>query len=275
MKAFISVDMEGLACVTDRDHVKLEGPAYEAARKWMTAEANAAVEGALAGGATQVVISDGHGTMRNLIPEELHEDASIVQGIPRPLLMMEGLDATFAAALFVGYHARAGHPLGTLAHSFSGRLVRSVGLNRQPVSEAVFNAAVAGHFGVPVVMISGDDQLAEEIQERLPWAERVITKWAISATSSRSLTPQAAQARIRHAAKSALQGLPQKRPLQLPSPILFEVQFQTPTHASIASDIPGVRREDPVTVSYSGSDMLEVNRIWRVMLNSCMNEVLV
>ncbi len=128
MKAFISVDMEGLACVTDRDHVKLEGPAYEAARKWMTAEANAAVEGALAGGATQVVISDGHGTMRNLIPEELHEDVSIVQGIPRPLLMMEGLDATFAAALFVGYHARAGHPLGTLAHSFSGQLVRSVGV---------------------------------------------------------------------------------------------------------------------------------------------------
>ena len=175
MKVYISVDMEGIACVTHFDHIKLEGGAYEAARKWTTAEANAAIEGAFEGGADEIVVSDGHGTAQNLIPDELHEDITLVQGIPRPLLMMEGLDETFDAVFFIGYHARAGNPVGTLAHSFSGRLVHEIRLNQDPVSEAIFNAAVAGHFEVPIALISGDDELAVEIEKKLPWVERVVT----------------------------------------------------------------------------------------------------
>ena len=264
--------MEGIACVTHVDHVKLEGTAYEAARKWMTAETNAAIEGAFAGGASQIVVSDSHGAMHNLIPEELHQDVTLVQGVPRPLIMMEGIDSTFAAALFVGYHARAGNPVGTLAHSFSGRLIREVRLNQEAVSEAMFNAAVAGHFKVPIAMIAGDDQLANEIEGKLPWVERVVTKWALSRTSARSLTPKAAQEKIRTAAKSSLENIRAKRLFELSSPIHFEVEFMSVTQASIASDIPGVRREGDFSVSYSGSDMLEISRIFRLMLNSCMNE---
>jgi D-amino peptidase len=272
MKVYISVDMEGIACVTHVDHIKLEGGSYEAARKWTTAEANAAIEGVLEAGADEVVVSDGHGTMHNLIPDELHEEITLVQGIPRPLLMMEGLDETFDAVLFIGYHARAGSALGTLAHTFSGRLVNEVKLNQEPVSEAVFNSAVAGHFGVPVVLISGDDKLAEEVTDKMPWVERVVTKWAISVTSARNLTPKAAQVKIRKAAKAAIEGIKSMKIFQLPSPILFEVEFKNPMQVFLISDIPGIKTKSSVSVSYSGSDMIDISRIWRLMLNACMSE---
>ena len=272
MKVYISVDMEGIACVTHVDHVKLEGRAYEAARKWTTAEANAAIEGAFEGGADEIVVSDGHGTMHNLIPDELHEDITIVQGTPRPLLMMEGLDETFDAVFYIGYHARAGNPIGTLAHSFSERLVHEVRLNQEPVSEAIFNAAVAGHFEVPIALISGDDELAVEIEKKLPWVERVVTKWAISGTSARNLTPKAAQAKIRSAAKASLKNLESKEIFALPSPIRFEVDFKSPEHAYLVADIPGIERESGVSVRFTGSDMIEISGIWRLMLNACWSQ---
>jgi D-amino peptidase len=272
MKVYISVDMEGIACVTHMDHIKLEGAAYEAARKWTTAEANAAIEGVLEAGADEIVVSDGHGKMQNLIPDELQEDITLVQGIPRPLLMMEGIDDTFNAALFVGYHARSKSGYGTLAHSFSGRLVNEVRLNQEPVSEAVFNAAVAGHFGVPVVLVSGDDKLAEEIAEKIPWAERVITKWAISGSSARNLTPKASQEKLRNASKTAISRIGSMKAFQLSSPIIFEVEFKSPYQVFLVSDIPGMKPVNSVTVSYSGTDMIEISRIWRLMLNACMSE---
>jgi D-amino peptidase len=272
MKVYISVDMEGIACVTHVDHVKLEGRAYEAARKWATAEANAAIEGAFEGGADEIVISDGHGTALNLIPDELHEDITLVQGIPRSLLMMEGLDETFDGVFFIGYHARAGNPVGTLAHSFSGQLVHEVRLNQEPVSEAIFNAAVAGHFEVPIALISGDDELAVEIEKKLPWVERVVTKWAISSTSARNLTPKVAQAKIRSAAKASLENLENKESFVLPSPICFEVDFKSPQHAYLVTDIPGMERESGISVRFTGSDMIEITGIWRLMLNACMSQ---
>jgi D-amino peptidase len=272
MKVYISVDMEGIACVTHVDHVKLEGGSYEAARKWTTAEANAAIEGAFEAGADKIVLSDGHGTMHNLIPDELHDDITLVQGSPRPLLMMEGLDETFDAVFFIGYHARAGNPIGTLAHSFSSRLVHEVRLNQEPVSEAIFNAAVAGHFDVPVALISGDDELAFEIKKKLPWVERVVTKWALSGTSARNLTPKASQERIRRAAKVALEDIANKESFKLPSPITFEVEFKNPMQVYLVSDIPGMEKKSGVSVSYSASDMIEISRIWRLMLNASMSQ---
>ena len=272
MKVYISVDMEGIACVTHTDHIKLEGGSYQEARKWTTAEANAAIEGAYKAGAKEIVVADGHGKMHNLIPDELHQDVTLVQGVPRPLLMMEGLDKSFDAAMFIGYHARAGNPFGTLAHSFSGRTVHEVRLNQEPVSEALFNAAIAGEFDVPVALISGDDKLAEEIEEKMPWVERVVTKWSLSGTSARNLSPKASQDKIRATAKVALDGLASKANFKLPPPIQFEVDFKSPMQAFLASDIPGVEKLSGVSVSYSGSDMLEIIRIWRLMLNVCQSQ---
>jgi D-amino peptidase len=272
MKLFISVDMEGVACVTHRDHVKMEGREYELARKWMTGEANAAIEGALDVGASTIVVADGHGFMHNLLPEELHQEVTLVSGSPRPLLQLEGLDTSFDAAFFVGYHARAGDALGTLAHTYVGRIVYEVRLNGTAVSEATFNASVAGHFGVPVALVAGDDALANEVAETIPWAERVITKWAISPFAARNLTPSASQSRIKAAAKVALERLKEMKPLKLDGPIFLEVEFLKNIYAYLVADIPGVVRVDGTTVSFQGADMLEVNRIWRLMINASLSD---
>ncbi|MCI2428018.1 M55 family metallopeptidase [Candidatus Acetothermia bacterium] len=267
MKIYISVDMEGVACVTHGDHVKLEGAEYEAARKWMTAEANAAIEAALEEGATEVVIADSHGHMRNILPDELHQDALLVRGSPRPLSMMDGLDETFNAVFFVGYHSMAGDPTGILAHTYSSRVVYSAELNGVCVGEPGFNAAIAGHFGVPVALVCGDDTVDAEVKALMPWTQRVITKWAISPTAARSLTPRAAQERIRTGVKQALAGLSEMRPLVLEPPIRLEVSFMRAASADRAADIPGVQRIDGRTLVYEDADMLKINRIWRLMLN--------
>jgi len=267
MKIYMSVDMEGVAGVTHGDHVKLEGGEYETARKWMTAEANAATEAAFEAGATEVVVADSHGHMRNILPDDLHEKAFLVRGSPRALSMMEGLDETFAAVFFVGYHSMAGEPKGILAHSYSGRVVYSVKLNGVSVGEAGFNAAIAGHLGVPVALASGDDTLDAEIKALMPWAERVVTKWAISPTAARSLTPKMAQQRIHAGAKKALARLAEMRPLTFKPPIRLETSFVRSASAARAADLPGVQRVDGRTLVYEDRNMLGINRAFRLMLN--------
>lgn len=273
MKVFLSVDMEGVACVTHGDHVKLEGPEYEMARKWMTAEANAAIEGALEAGATEIVVADSHGHMRNLLPDELHETVLLVRGTPRPLSMMDGLDEGFDAALFVGYHSMAGTARGVLAHSYSGSTVYALRLNGVEVGEPGFNAAVAGHFGVPVVLVSGDDTVDAEVGALMPWAERVITKWGINAVSARNLTPKASQRRIRAGSKRALARLGEMRPLKIESPVRFEVEFMRPIQAAVAAGVPGVEVQGGRTLAYTGPDMMHVAMMWRVLMDVASTKV--
>lgn len=272
MRIFISVDIEGVAAVTHRDHTKLEGIEYETARKWMTDEANAAIEGALAAGATEIVVADSHGHMRNLLPDALHPTALLVRGSPRALSMMDGLDDSFAAAFFIGYHAMAGDALGILAHTYLGSTVYAVRLNGIDVGESGINAAIAGHFGVPIALVSGDDRLAAEVEALLPWTERVITKWALSTVSAKNLSPREAQTRIRVGAQRALERLATMKPLTLDSPLHLEVDFIRPLHAQIAADIPGVEWVAGRKVSYTAATMLELTRVWRVMLNLSMGE---
>lgn len=271
MKIFISVDMEGVASVTHSDHIKMEGTEYEMARKWMTAETNAAIDGIWDVGPADVVVADGHGYMHNLLPDELREEVFLVGGSPRPLLQLEGLDDSFDAVIFVGYHARAGDPVGNLAHTYVGKIVYEIRLNGSPVSEATFNAGVAGHFGVPVALVAGDDALADEVQETLPWAERVITKWSISVYAARNLTPKASQKQIRASAKRALERLQEMKPKTFKAPISLEVEFLKPIYAQLAGGIPGSTRVDGTTVSYEGADMVELTGIWRLMINSSLS----
>ena len=237
MRIYISVDMEGVACVTHGDHVKLEGTEYEMARKWMTAEANAAIKGALRAGATEVVVADSHGHMRNMLPDELHQEALLVRGSPRPLSMMEGLDETFDAAFLVGYHSRAGTAKGILSHTYIGSSVYALRLNGITVGEPGFNAATAGHFGVPVALVCGDDTVDAEVTALMPTAECVVTKWAISPLAARNLTPKASQQRILQGAMRALERLGEMKPWVLKTPIRFEVDFMRPIHAYLAADL--------------------------------------
>lgn len=275
MKVYISVDMEGIACVTHYDHVKLGGTEYEMARKWMTAEANAAIEGALKANATEVVVSDSHGHMRNILPDELHEDALLVRGSPRPLTMMEGLDGIFDAVFFVGYHSMAETAKGVLSHTYIDNAVYALRLNGITVGEPGYNAAIAGHFGVPVALVCGDDTVDAEVSTLMPWAERVITKWALSPLSARNLAPKASQKRIREGAKRAMGRLSEMKPLVIDTPIRFEVDFMRPIYAHLAADIPGVERVDGRTLAYTGADMVEITRIWRLIINSSLGEFFV
>lgn len=272
MKIYLSVDMEGIAGVTHRDHTKLEGVEYEMARRWMTAETNAAIEGALSAGATEFVVADSHGHMRNILPDDLYEDALLVRGSPRPLTMMEGLDRTFDAAFFVGYHSMAGTDRGVLSHTYIGSSVLNVRLNGKTVGEPGFNAAIAGAMGVPLALVCGDDTVEAETAGLMPWTERVITKWAISPTAAKNLTPKASQKRIRAAAERAVSRLSEMKPLVLDQPIRFEVDFMRPISAVMAADIPGVERLNGRTLAYTGADMLEITRIWRLIINSGLTE---
>lgn len=271
MKVFISVDMEGMAGVTHSDHTKMSGVEYEMARKWMTAEANAAAEGAFESGASEVVITDAHGFMHNMLPHELHRDAQLVSGIPRPLFQMEGIDETFDAALMLGYHVRAGDPFGVLSHTHVGRIVYDLKLNGEAVNEIAFNTAVAGHFGVPLALVSGDDRLIESVGRTHPWAERVATKWAISRYAARNLSPEAAQERIRTGTVRALRRLGEMQVVRLNDPIELEMHFLDPMYAQLVSDIPGAERIDGRGIRYVGRDMLEITRIWRLSINASLS----
>ena len=264
MKVYISVDLEGVACVTT---TKSEEGEYAMARRWMTAEANAAIEAALQCGATEVVVADSHGSMCNLLPDELHEDVLLVRGSPRPLSMMEGLDETFAAAFLIGYHSMSGTARGVMAHTYTGP-VYAMRLNGILVGESGFNAAVAGHFRVPVALVCGDDTADAEVGTLLPWTERVVTKWAISPWAARNLTPSASQQRIREGAVRALNRLSEMEPFVLETPIRFEVDLAAPAYLELGADIPGVERVAGRTLVYTGPNMLAVTRILRLILNA-------
>ncbi|WP_338608664.1 M55 family metallopeptidase [Pelagibacterium nitratireducens] len=271
MKVFVSVDMEGMAGVTHSDHTKMQGPEYEMARVWMTEEANAVVEGALEAGATDVVVADAHGFMHNILPHKLHRAAQLVSGIPRPLLQMEGIDESFAAAIMIGFHARAGDAIGVLSHTHVGRLAYEVRINGEAVDEITFNTAVAGHFGVPLALVAADDRTVGPLKHTHPWVEFVTTKWAISRFAARSLSPLMAQDAIREGTMRALRRLDEMKVVHVADPIEFEMHFFDPMSAQLASDIPGAERIDGRGIRYVGKDMLEITRIWRLSINAALS----
>jgi D-amino peptidase len=203
MRVYISVDMEGVAGVSHPDPTGLNDPGYARNVELMLGEANAAIEGALEGGADGIVVNDSHGSMYNLPPAGLNPVASLVQG-SKPFSMVEAAtEGRFDVALFVGYHARAGHPTGTIAHTYTGKPTLTL-LAGRPVPEAGINALYLGALGIPVGLVSGDDALAEEMEGWLPWAEKVIVKRGVSTSSAESVHPSEACARIRAGSERAV-----------------------------------------------------------------------
>ncbi|HEX8940733.1 MAG TPA: M55 family metallopeptidase [Candidatus Limnocylindrales bacterium] len=244
MKVYLSVDMEGVAGISAPEPTRREDQAYPAAAELMTGEANAAIEGALAAGASEVLVNDSHGRMFNLLPERLHPAARLLQG-QKAWSMVEGAgpEAGFGVALFVGYHARAGDPRGTISHTYSGAptLTR---LDGRPVGEAGLNASVLGAWGVPVGLVSGDDALAAEIEAWLPWSERVVVKDAVGRHAAASLHPAAARERIRVAAERAVRraAAGELRPLEVGRPVVVEVDYRHAAQADFAALVPLAER---------------------------------
>jgi D-amino peptidase len=260
MKILISVDMEGVSGVVKFDHVDSKHKEYERFRRLMTSEANAAIEGALAGGADKIVINDSHGGMTNVLIENLNPAAELISGSVKPLGMMQGLDTDVSAVYLVGYHARAGTGAAVLAHTWSGRVVADVSLNGRMVGETGINAALAGEFGAPIVLVTGDQAVTDEACALLGDIETVAVKESISGTAARCLHPEVAQARIREAAERAVQlEIP---PFVLENPITLRLAFRRPVNADMAELVPGSQRVDSRTVEWVGEDMLTVFKVF-------------
>jgi D-amino peptidase len=263
MRVYLSVDMEGVAGVSHAKPTQRGDAGYDAAVELMVGEANAAIEGAFDGGATDVTVNDSHGQMFNLAPAQLDARARLVQGT-KPFSMVEAArDGSFDIALFVGYHARAGHPRGTIAHTYTGRITLA-SINGRPVTEAAMNALYLGALDVPVAMVSGDDALADELRVWLPWTEAVVVKRAVSWQAADSLHPQLARELIRAAARRAVERVAARDadllPLRLDPPLELVVEFAHPGQADMAAVIPGFERSGDRGIRYFADDAATLYR---------------
>ncbi len=255
MKVYLSVDMEGIGGVAAWQQVSNTESDYQRAREWMVQEANAAIEGAIEAGADEIVVNDAHGPMRNMVYDQLHPKAQLISGRLKPLGMMAGIDETFDAALFIGYHTMGGG-YGVLAHTWNHNPL-GVRINGMPVGEWGINAMIAGHFGVPVAMVTGDDLLASEVKKGLGDVETVVVKHALSKLSAQSLPHGEVRRLIREGAARALGRLDEFRPFRPETPLRLEVDFSRTEQADCAAMMPGAVRLGPLTVSRDAQDALE------------------
>ncbi len=266
MRVFISVDMEGLAGVVGDEQRSRKGQDYQAARRWMAQEVNAVIEGALEAGATEFVVNDAHAAGINLALPDLHERADLIGGANRPLSMMEGIQEGFDAAIFVGYHAMRGTRDACMDHTYSEAKVAELRFNGTPYGEIGINARVAGHFGIPVVLVSGDDKTAAETAAFLGDAETVVVKKAIGRHAARSIGQERVHRLLREGARKALTDLSRFKPLVLPPPIEMELEFVGTEQADRAQLLPGTERTGPRTIAARGSNYLELFRLFLFML---------
>ncbi|MEM9255163.1 MAG: M55 family metallopeptidase [Pseudomonadota bacterium] len=263
MHIYISADIEGVAGVVSPAQTVASGFEYERARQWMTSEVVAACEGAMAGGATSVTVSDSHGNGQNLLIDQFPETVRIVRNWPRPLGMMEGVEQPDTAGAFlVGYHTGAHHADGVLAHTISGRLIAGLRINGEASTETEFSAAMAAHFGVPVLLATGDDRFVSHAKECLtPGAVTVSTKRATGRYSADSSTPAASCAAIRHAAEEAVLRLPLEPEKPLAGPIDLEIQFQRHLPAELLAFLPGFERRGATALAITVQDIPAASRV--------------
>jgi D-amino peptidase len=260
VKIFISFDMEGVAGIVDWEQCIGSGPAYETGTRLTLEEVNASIDGAVEAGADEIVVNDAHWRMQNLPPDELHANAGYVSGRHKPLYMMEGLDPTFDAVFFVGYHGSISGASSVLSHTYNPSAVADAELNGIRVGESGINALVALGHGVPIALITGDRPTADDSEKLLPGAERVIVKESITRHAAHNLHPTEARARIREGARRAVEGLGSLSPPAIDLPARLEVWFQTADMAEIATWIKGVERTDLRSVAIEGEDAVAIYR---------------
>ncbi|WP_083989902.1 M55 family metallopeptidase [Brevibacillus sp. WF146] len=267
MKLFLSVDMEGISGIVDTSYINPNaGGNYQRGRQFMTDDANAVIEAALEWGATEIVVADSHNTMNNILWESLHPQAKLVAGSPRDFSMMQGLDESFDAALFIGYHTRQGVP-GVLSHTMSG-CVRNMYINGQVVGEFGFNAVYAGLYGVPVCLVSGDNLIAEEAKALIPDICTAVVKQAVSRTAALCLSREEATAELKRQTKLALSRAAQMAPLRATTPLELAIEFSHAGQAEMAAIVPGTRYErESCTVHYTAADQHDLYKTMRAMIN--------
>jgi D-amino peptidase len=250
--------MEGVAGVVGKEQLTPQGFEFQQFREFMTAEVNAAIEGAREEGATDIVVSDSHGTGLNLLMDELPQDIQLVRSWPRPLGMMEGIDDSFHAAFFLGYHASVANTEGVAAHTLSSAALSSVKINGTEMSEGGISALIAGHFGVPVVMMSGDDAAVKEVSAMLGPIEGAVVKWQSGHTSARTLMPEAARSLIKESARRGLQRRQELQPFRIEGPLTLDLTYQSDKAAELIAYLPNIERINNHTVRFVGS-IIEVS----------------
>ncbi len=260
LKLYISVDMEGVVGVVTADQLGPAGFEYQATREFMTREVLAAIAAAREVGVTEFLVSDSHGNGENLLIEMLPADVMVVRSWPRPLGMMQGIDSTFDAAVFLGYHAGTTNPEGVRAHTISSARFADVRLNGRSVLEAGINAAIAGHFGVPVIMMSGDDAAIAEARTMLGDIEGAVVKWNYSFHSAKTLTPAAAYELIGEKVKAAIGRIDEFEPFVLAAPITLDVRFKNYQPSQVLAYLSIVERTDAHSIRFVGSDLVEVSK---------------
>lgn len=259
-KIYISADMEGVVGAVTGDQLGPGGFEYQRFREFMTREVLAAIAAAREEGATEFVVSDSHGNGENLLLEMLPEDITVVRSWPRPLGMMQGIDDTFDAAILLGYHAGTTNPQGVRAHTMSSATLADIRLNDRSALEAGINAAIAGHFGVPVIMISGDDATIAEARAFIDDFEGAVVKWNYGFHSARTMMPEAAYRLIGERVRAAMRRLDEFEPLRLDTPVALDVRFKNYRPAEVMSYLPIIERTGSHTIRFVGNDMLEISR---------------
>lgn len=267
LKIYISADMEGVVGAVTGDQLSPGGFEYERFRKIMTAEVNAAIDAARAAGATEFVISDSHGNGQNLLIEELPDDVTVIRSWPRELSMMAGIDATFDGVIFLGYHASTANTRGVRAHTMSSANITSLRLNGIEMTEGSMAAAAAGHFGVPVIMVSGDDVAVAENQVLIGNIEGAVVKWAKGFHSAETLTPEAGYEVIRTRTKSAIDRINQFEPYVLETPIELELTLKHYQPVELLGYLKDVERVNSHTIRYVGDDIIEISNFLTFVTN--------
>lgn len=264
MKIFISADIEGIAGVMRPEQCSPGHAEYQIARGLMEQEVNAAIDGAFAAGASEVVVADSHAMMTNLRAENIDHRARLLQGKPRLLSMLEGLDSSFSGMMFIGYHSAAGE-FGVLAHTINGRAFAQVMINGKVMSECDIYASAGNEQGVPLWLVTGDDILQREIKKDYPQAvEFVCVKRAISQTTAESISPQYARQAIREAAVRAVKAACNQPVSCVSAPYRLQLRASKPVLADLFALIPGVKRHDAVTVGYQAEQMTTLIRLLSV-----------
>ena len=264
-KIYISADLEGVVGAVTGEQLGPGGFEYNRFREFMTGEVNAAIQAARAAGATEILVADSHGNGQNLLIEKLPKDIKVIRSWPRPLGMMEGIDRSFDGVIFTGYHTSTDNLKGVRAHTFSSARITSVKVIGKVMSEGSWNAAIAGEFGVPVIVVAGDDAAVDEVISLIGNAEGAVVKESISFHSAKSLHPEAAYDLIAEKTSIAVKNIKKYKPYKIKGPVTVSVSFKHYQPSQILSYVKMFKRTDSHTIEYKAKDMIEASYIMRML----------
>jgi len=267
LKIYISVDMEGIWGVVHSNQVSAESPEYSAARRWMVEDVNAVINGLFEAGVQEIIVNDSHGSMRNILAHEINSKVSLISGSPKPLSMMEGIDESFSGVIFVGYHARAGSQSSILDHTISGAAVYAIRINGQEMPELGINAAIAGYYRVPVIMLTGDEETCRQARALLGKdLVTVAVKEGVGRYAAKMLPRELALKKLTEGAKEAVARITGFKPFLPAPPYDFELVLHNSNQAELGAMIPQVKRVEPRTLRFQTKDYLEGFKLLRVLI---------